>query len=129
MKALITSTNLPSLVSTAILGTFALTCGAPSMAADGDNVRQVVVRYEDLNLSTPRGAATLYSRIAGAAKEVCGAGDSDIRDLGSRASADACVRKATSGAVTKVGRPELFSIYNARNPEPLGTPVAAAQTR
>jgi UrcA family protein len=129
MKTQITSTSVSTLVSTAILGTFVLACAPPSRAADGDVIRQVVVRYDDLNLSSPRGAAALYSRISGAAHEVCGAQDSDIRDVGIRSSVNACVRKAISGAVTRVGRPELFAIYNAKNPAPLGTPVAAAQTR
>ena len=133
MKPSTTSTKLPSLVSTAILGTLALTCGAPSMAADGeharqDNVRQVVVRYGDLNISNAQGAAMLYRRIAAAADDVCNA-DYGIRELGLRANVDACVRKAISGAVNKVGRPELFAIYNARNPLPLGIPLAVIQAR
>ena len=99
------------------------------MAADREEVRQVVVRFGDLNLSNPSGAATLYRRIAAAANEVCSAFDLGSRELGSRASVDACVRKAISGAVTKVGRPELFAVYNARNSVPLGIPVVAAQPR
>ena len=129
MKALTTATNLPNLITTAIIGALGLMGAATSMAADRDEVRQVVVRFGDLNLSNPQGAAALYSRITVAAREVCNAQDVGIRnfDLGTRASVDSCVRKAISGAVTKVGRPELFAVYNARNSEPLGVPVAAAR--
>ena len=129
MKALITATKLPNLITTAIFGTLALTGGAPSMAADGDVVSQAVVKYGDLNLSNPRGAAELYRRITAAAREVCNAFDVDNHDPGLRASAEACVGKAISGAVTDVSRPELFAIYNAKHAEPLGMPLAAAQAR
>jgi UrcA family protein len=129
MKALSTSIRLPNLIAAAIFGTFALTCGAPSMAADSEDVRQVVVKYGDLTVSNPQGATALYNRIRAAANGVCNADDYGSRDLGSRVSADACVRKAISGAVTTVGRAELFAIYNAKNVQPRGIPVAAAQTR
>jgi UrcA family protein len=129
MNALTTSIRLPNLIATAIFGTFALTGGAASMAADGEDVRQVVVKYGDLAVSNPQGAATLYSRIRAAANEVCNADDYGSRDLGSRASVDACVRKSISGAVTTVGRAELFAIYNAKHAQLRGIPVAAAQTR
>ena len=129
MKALITSTRLPNMIATAIFGTLALTCGASSMAADSEVVRQVVVKYGDLTISNPQGAAALYSRIRAAANKACNAYDFHSRDPGSRASVDACVRKAISGAVTTVDRAELFAIYNEKNVQSLGIPMAAAQTR
>ncbi len=129
MKARTTVTKLPNLITTAILGTFALMGGAPSMAADGSEAHQVVVKYGDLNLSNPQGAAVLYRRISTAAHDVCEASEVDSVDLGTRAVVDACLQRAISGAVTKVGRSELFAIYNAKNSAPIGPPVAAAQTR
>jgi UrcA family protein len=129
VKALTTATYLPNLIQTAIFGTLALMGGAPSMANDRDEVRQVVVRYGDLNVSNPQGAAELYSRIATAAREVCGGFDFDDHRLEARARTEACVRKAISGAVIDVRRPELFAIYNAKHAEALGMPVAATHTR
>jgi UrcA family protein len=99
------------------------------MAAEGEVVRQVVVKYGDLTIANPQGAAALYRRIRAAANEVCDADDYHSRDLGARASVDACVRKAISGAVATVGRAELFAIYNAKYAQPLGIPLAAARTR
>jgi UrcA family protein len=129
MNALTTSTTSSNLITTAIFGALALMGGASTMAASGDEVRQVVVRFGDLNLSNPQGAAALYRRISIAAAEVCGAFDVSVRDreLGYRAGTTTCVRTAISGAVTKVGRPELFAIYNAKNSAPLGVHVAAAR--
>jgi len=60
---------------------------------------------------------------------VCKPFDIDSRNLGSRTRMDACVHKAIAGAVTKVGRPELFAIYNAKNQKPVTIVVAAARTR
>jgi UrcA family protein len=40
-------------------------------APQNDEMRSRVVRFADLNLQTPRGVRTLYSRIRHAAQEVC----------------------------------------------------------
>jgi UrcA family protein len=124
-----TSKYRATLVAAALSGALSLMYGATSSAADSEVVRQVVVRYDDLNLTSPRGASTLYRRISAAAREVCDASDLLSRELGTRAAVDACVQKAISGAVTDVGRSELFAIYNAKNPRPLGLPVASAEKR
>jgi UrcA family protein len=130
MKALITSIKLPRLITTATFAVLALSCGAASIAAEPSDVPQIVVKFEDLNLSNPHGAAVLYSRIAAAAQGVCrGFGDIDSRDLGSQARLHACVHTAIGDAVSKVGQVELFAIYNARNRENLPIVVAVAQNR
>lgn len=129
MNVQITSTYRTKLIEAALLGALALMSGASSMAADSEDLRQVVVRFGDLNLTNPHGAATLYGRISAAAREVCDASDFQNRDLGTRSAVDACMQKAISEAVTKVGRSELYAIYNAKNPRPLGLPVASVQNR
>lgn len=127
MNALITSTRLSSLITTAIFGALALSLGAVSSAADRSDSPRMVVNYGDLNLSTREGAAALYGRITAAADEVCNAYAVDIRDLAGEEQARACVHKAIADAVTKVGRPELFAIYNAKYHLPAPTVVAFAQ--
>jgi UrcA family protein len=124
-----TLTNLPRLITTAIFGALALSCGAVSIAADNSDVPQVVVKLGDLNLSNPQGAATLYSRIVAAGHEVCKSFDIDSRNFASRARLHACVHKAIADAVTKVGQPELFAMYNAKTHQPLPITVAVAQRR
>ena len=125
MKTLITSAKLPRLVTTTIFGALAFGCGALSIAADLSDVPQDVVKFGDLNLSNRQGAATLYNRIVAAAHEVCKSFDTDIRDLASYPKLDACVHKAITDAVTKVGRPELFAVYNASHRQALPNIVAA----
>jgi UrcA family protein len=125
MKTLITSAKLPRLVTTTIFGALAFGCGALSIAADLSDVPQDVVKFGDLNLSNRQGAATLYNRIVAAAHEVCKSFDTDMRDLPWHAQLDACIHKATADAVTKVGRPELFAVYNASHRQPLANTLAA----
>jgi UrcA family protein len=81
-------------------------------AADTGQLR-AVVKYGDLNVSSPEGATVLYSRIRAAAEQVCRPFDS--RDLVLKGAKDACVHHAMADAVNKVDQPALFSVYNAKN--------------
>ncbi|MGH8291587.1 MAG: UrcA family protein [Steroidobacteraceae bacterium] len=127
MNTLITSTNLPRLIIPAILGALALSCGAVSSAAD-TSMPRVVVKFGDLNLSNPEGAAALYGRIAYAADVVCDSFSVDIRDHDTQDQVTGCVRKAIADAVNKVDRPELFAVYNGKNHRLLSIRIAAVQT-
>jgi len=132
MKTLIAPTEPPRLITAAMFAALALSCSAVSIAGnDGDvgDVPQAVVKFGDLNLTSPQGAAALYDRIVAAAYQVCESFDVDMRGLVAGWQLLACVHSAIAHAVTKVGQPELFAIYNARNHEHLPITVAAAQAR
>ncbi len=129
MKTLTTVPYLSRLAITAIVGALASSWGAASFAASDGDVPQVVVKFEDLNLSNPQGAASLYGRIAVAGIEVCKPFDVDGHDLAARARRNACVHQAIAEAVTKVNRPELFAIYGEKNHQPRPFIVAATQTQ
>jgi UrcA family protein len=129
MKALITSTHLSALVTTAIVGAVALSCSAVSSAADHGSAPQVVVKFADLDISAQPGAAALYGRIAAAADKVCKASGVDYRDLGAMAQLQDCVHQAIADAVTKVGRPELFAVYSAKTHRPAPDMVATTLPR
>lgn len=122
-----TSTRLRGLIATATLTALASSFTVVSAAADSTDAPTLVVKYGDLNVSSPRGAAALYNRIAAAANEVCNSFSIDSRNLVAQARLNACVHKAIRDAVTKVGQPELFAIYNAKNSQPL--PMTVAQNR
>ena len=123
-------TRIRRLIATAIVGAVASSFAVVCAAADDIETVSVVVKFGDLNVSNPQGAATLYGRIATAAHNVCGsAASSDVFHHGSQARVDACVRKAIADAVTRVGQPELFAVYNTKNRQPLPITVAAAQPR
>jgi UrcA family protein len=123
-----TSIRLRTLCAAAVFGALASSIAALCAAAESTDTPTVIVKYGDLNVANPQGAAALYNRIVAAAHQVCKSFDNDSRGLGSRPRQDACIHKATADAVSKVGKPELFAIYNAKNRQPLPIVVASAQT-
>jgi UrcA family protein len=128
MKTLIASARLPRVITTAILGVLALSCGTVCLASDEVDVQQRLVKFGDLDLSHREGAAALYSRIVNAARVVCGWSiDDAVREI--RMNVQHCVDKAIADAVTRVGHPQLIAIYNANNRQPLPIVLAKDQTQ
>lgn len=122
--------RLRALIATAALSALASSFTAVYAAEDGTEKVREIVKYGDLDVSNPQGAAKLYRRIAKAAENVCGVHDAPSHDLYYRASARTCVQKAIADAVTKVGEPQLFTVYNSKNrQQPLPITVASAQRR
>jgi UrcA family protein len=119
-----TSHSFRGALATVIFG--ALTCSLATVcsAVEADPP-QTTVKFADLNVSNPQGAAALYARIQRAARKVCP--HVDARDLGSRGQMDACVNKAIAAAVAKVDQPALFDAYNAHNGQPIRIVLAASR--
>jgi UrcA family protein len=67
------------------------------------------VRFSDLDVSTMKGAKTLYLRIRYAAEVVC----KSTATWGKKAG-EACVRKAMINAVERINRPLLSQYYQLR---------------
>jgi UrcA family protein len=109
---------LQRFIASAIVGTLALGAAAVSTAADSSDVRTITVKFGDLNISNPEGAAKLYNRIRAAAESVCSDSDADIWV---KASVNRCIHKAIADAVMKVNQPALFVVYNQHNKTPLPT--------
>jgi UrcA family protein len=82
---------------------------AASAGAASDEPATYVVRFADVDLSKIDGTAALYTRIRGAANQVCRPLES--RDLGLMVKYRACVDKAIADAVANVNRP-LLSQYH-----------------
>jgi UrcA family protein len=127
MNTSTTSSPLRGLIAAAIFSTVASGFSAASIAADTTDAPQVVVQYQDLDLSNPQGAATLYRRISAAAERVCPHLES--YDLSAKSHADACMHKAIANAVAAVNSPALVAEYNANNSSPLPVMIAAGQGR
>jgi UrcA family protein len=85
---------------------------SPSQAAD-DLPQSRTVQFADLDLSKTEGAATLFSRIRGAAKAVCSRHES--RELARRQRYSACVELAVSNAVARVDEPVLTDYVASRS--------------
>src|SRR5271170_4706948 len=84
---------------TVLFSALALSFAAMCPAGDATGANQSTVKYADLNVSSPAGAAALYARISVAANGVCRALDG--RDLASKTYFDRCVHKAIFEAVTQ----------------------------
>lgn len=122
-----TSTQLPRILAVAIFAALTCSIATVSFASDGTDALQAKVKYGDLNVSSPSGAATLYNRIRVAAENVCHPFNN--RDFASQKLFAACVHKAMSGAVNEVNQPALFTIYNAKTGISKPIMLASGQAR
>jgi UrcA family protein len=102
------STGLRGLIATAIFGALASSFGAVS-AAEGPEPASQIVKFADLNVSNPPGAAVLYARIRAAAESVC-----SYYVFKSDEAENRCVHDAIANAVTKVNQPALSAVYNTK---------------
>jgi UrcA family protein len=127
MNTMAQSSNLHRMIVTAAFGALIGSFAAISPAADAPGMSQATVKYGDLKLSSPQGAAVLYARISATANEVCRTLDG--RDLASKTRFNRCVHQAIVDAVTKVDQPALYTVYNTKNPTPKPIMLAAGQTR
>jgi len=126
MNTMITSRSFRSMLATAFLGAFACSLAAVCTAVEPTDPPQWTVKFADLNISNPKGAATLYARIERAAGEVC----KSLEEPNFRSKAhDNCVHKAIADAVATVDRPALFNVFNAHNAQPTPIVLAASQSR
>ena len=101
------STGLRSLIATTILGALALSFSA--VAAAGPSSAGITVKYADLNLASPSGALVLYERIRTAAQSAC-----NYFWFETDAAEARCVQNTIASAVTKINRPALSAVYNAK---------------
>jgi UrcA family protein len=110
-----TANRLRTFIATTVVSMLASSVTSACLAADSSDVPRIVVKFADLNISNPQGAASLYGRIAAAARVVCRPFDLDSRNLQSQARLKACIHTAITNAVAKVAKPELVAIYDAKS--------------
>jgi UrcA family protein len=91
-----------------MFGTLAVSLSAVS-AADPNSSASINVKYADLNITSPAGAATLYERIRAAAVGAC-----NFFWFKTDADEARCVQQTIANAVTKVNQPALSAVYNAK---------------
>ena len=113
MNTMTTSTRstrgmIVAAILTSLISSFSAVCNA----ADPTDVRTTIVKYADLDVSTPQGAASLYNRIRFASETVCS--PSGQGDLAAMTRSQKCVKEAIAGAVAKVNQPALSAVYAAK---------------
>lgn len=82
-------------------------CGVAAAATHSEN--SVVVRYDDLNLNSQTGVASLHKRIYNAARTVCRPLETRILSL--HEAYDQCVDDAIASGVVSVGNPNLTNFH------------------
>jgi UrcA family protein len=110
--------------ATVLFSALAMSFAAICPAADRASTEQETVKYADLNVLKPAGAAALYYRITLAARDVCKT--LDHGELGSKVLFHHCVDRAIGDAVAKADQPALYSVYNVKYPA--AKPVKLAAT-
>jgi UrcA family protein len=97
----------------ASLGAIVLPLAAPAVpTVDSDQPPSKTVSYADLNLTSPAGAATLYHRIQGAAKQVCKQYHGP--DLTMLSVFNSCYRTAVENAVRTVNSNPLTALHERK---------------
>jgi UrcA family protein len=122
-----TANRFHSLIATSLFCVLSSGLAALPAAADSSEPLQVTVKFGDLDVSHPQGAAGLYLRIRAAARTVCSPYDG--RGFSAKMLLDACVNKAIADAVTQVDKPALFAIYSAKRGKAMPARVASLQNR
>jgi UrcA family protein len=112
MNTMTTASSFRTAIAAALFGTVASSFAVLPAVADNFDPPQVTVKYGDLNIASPAGAAVLYARIGQAAKNVCQ--QFEGRGLDVDAQRKACINQSISSAVTKVNSPALSALYNAK---------------
>ena len=115
-------------LAVALISAFAFGFGTIAAAADEFGVPKANIQYGDLNLATPQGAKVLYERIIGASYAVCQSFDRDRNDNADPLALRACTKKIIADAVTKIGKPALYAVYNGRHATPVPAPIVIAQS-
>jgi UrcA family protein len=97
-------------IAAVLFGALATVAALPASANGYDSPPQITIKFGDLDISKPQGAAALYARIRAAAKVVCPR--IEERNLGEKVRNDACVDHAILIAVTQVDAPALTALYS-----------------
>ena len=84
---------------------------APLSPADEPSA---VVRFHDLNLDNAKDVATLYQRIAWAARWVC-RDDTPVRDFAKLRHSQECIDAAIERAITDANRPALTAFHRGKS--------------
>jgi UrcA family protein len=111
MKTASKKSAVTSTLTVALLGGFAV--------AHADRVGQlegppkIVVNYDDLDISHPRGLEELYSRIETAAMTLCDY-DRLHKELARQRRPAACYRAAVDDAIRQVNKPTLTALHKTK---------------
>lgn len=117
MSALIKKSAVSLLLATAIVMPFTVTHADRVGQLKG--VPQIVINYDDLDISHPQGLEMLYARIQYAAMDVCDY-DHNPKELARQRRPAACYRAAVDDAIKQVNKPQLTALHHAKSKSAVG---------
>jgi len=113
------------LVTAIVASILSLTTLHAQAAAPQGDALSVTVQFADLDLTREAGIAKLYTRIKGAARQVCD--QQDRQQLQAKLSYPVCVKQAVATAVARVDHPMLSRYVAQLGGKPAKTaPVSVA---
>jgi len=127
MNAMTTVNRFRIVIATVLLGGVASGFAVLPAYADSSDVPQIIVKFGDLNISSPRGAAVLYGRIRAAAEKVCS--PYDRSGLEFKMHLNACIDNAVLDAVTRAGSSALTAVYSAKTGKEVTTRLVSVAKR
>lgn len=84
-----------------------------------NGVPQIVIAYDDLDISHPQGLEMLYSRIQYAAMDVCDY-DRLHKELSRQRRPAECYHAAVDNAIKQVNQPMLTALHRAKSKSAVG---------
>lgn len=124
MNTMTTANRFLGSIAAALFGALSASLATlPAAAASFEPLKQTV-KFGDLDISHPNGAAVLYGRIRTAAESVCSPFESS-GGLSAQMQRNACINRAVADAVTAVNAPALLAVYIARTGKTLRSQIAS----
>jgi UrcA family protein len=105
------------------LSLFLLPTSAPAAGTDNE-VAMAVVKFQDLDVATPAGAAALYWRIHRGANRVC---TFDEHSLAPQSAAKQCAQEAEARAVGQLNLSRLTAYFQAKTGKLPATRISMAK--
>ena len=127
MNTMTTAKRFHRLIAASLFSVLSASLAAQPAAADSFEPLKETVKFGDLDISHPQGAAALYQRIRAAAQNVCSPLDGG--GLSAKTRLEACAKRAVADAVKMVDEPALFAVYSAKTGKTLPARVASLQNR
>ena len=90
----------------------------PAQADEASSEPSIKVKFRDLDLSKPEGAAALYQRIERSARLVC-TDSSSPYDAGRVDTFKRCYEAAIQDAVASINQPQLTALHRAKTEKPV----------
>jgi UrcA family protein len=90
----------------------------PAQADEASSEPSIKVKFRDLDLSKPEGAAALYQRIERSARLVC-TDSSSPYDAGRVETFKRCYEGAIQDAVASINQPQLTALHRAKTEKPV----------